>query len=119
MDSGAKTSSLNVTHLERFSRNGQPWVRFELTADNGKIVGMERPEIRISRVKSHGGPPRQQPVVTIGLCLDSIYKQTEVSLADRSGFNYQLLVGRRFMAGDFLIDPGRSLIAPSTCKRHP
>lgn len=119
MDSGAKTSSLNVTRLERFSRNGRPWVRFEVATDNGKIIGMERPEVRVSRVKRHGAPARMQPVVTIGLCLDSVYKQTEVSLTDRTGFLYQLLVGRRFMKGNFLIDPGRTLIAPATCKRHP
>lgn len=119
MDTGAKTTSLNVVRLERFSRNGRPWVRFELTRSDGKVIAMERPEVRTARIKRHGAPPRLQPVVTLGLCLDSVYKQTEVSLADRTGFNYQLLVGRGFLGGDFLVDPGRTFVARPSCGQPP
>ena len=38
MDSGAKTSSLAVTDLQRFSRRGQSWVRFRIQAGSGAGV---------------------------------------------------------------------------------
>lgn len=119
MDTGAKTTSLNVARLERFSRDGRPWVRFELTRSDGKVIAMERPQVRTARIKRHGAPPRLQAVVMLGLCLDSVYKQTEVSLADRTGFNYQLLVGREFLGGNFLVDPGRTFVAQPSCGQRP
>lgn len=115
MDSGAKTSSLAVTDLQRFSRGGRPWVRFRIQASNGAKVTIERPVLRTVRIKRHGRASKARPVVVMGLCVGSVFKRTQIDLADRGNYLYPLLVGRRFLQGDFLIDPGRTLTVAPHC----
>lgn len=115
MDSGAKTSSLNVSRIQSFSRDGRRWVRFQVTNGKGRAAVFERPVLRDARIKRRNGRAEDVPVVELEICLGGIRKRTEVGLNDRGGFNYQLLVGRRFLAGDFLIDPGRTFLAPPHC----
>ncbi len=115
MDTGAQTSSLNVEHIESFNRNGAKWVRFSVTNAEGHSVTFERPEVRIVRIKRQFGRVQARPVVMLGLCLGSIFKLTPLDLANRQGFNYQLLVGRRFLKGEFLIDPDSTFVKPPHC----
>ena len=61
--------------------------------------------IIFSEIKRHFGKKQLRPVVHIGLCLGSNYKITEVNLVDRSGFNYQLLVGREYLKSNSIVDP--------------
>src|SRR5690606_36192069 len=51
LDTGAMTASLSAHHIQRFERDGETWVRFQL--DNGDAEGkpIERPVSRISRIK--------------------------------------------------------------------
>ena len=56
-----------------------------------------------------------RPVVAIKICLGSTVKEVEVNLVDRSGFGYPILIGRSFLAGDFLVDASREGIAPLNC----
>ncbi len=119
IDSGAETTSLDVEHVVHFRRNGSPWVRFELSVGIGRRVVLERPEVRSVQIKRHGSPSQPRPVVMLELCLDSVLKQTEVNLTDRAGFIYPLLVGRRFLQGDFLIDPGHTFTSKPACRQKP
>lgn len=119
MDSGAKTSSLSVTRLQRFSRGGRPWVRFDINDANGGSVTFERPVVRNVRIKRHGAASKSRPVVIISICIDSVLKETQVNLADRTNFLYPMLIGRRFLQGDFLIDPGRTFVTKADCAATP
>ena len=52
MDTGAKTASLSATDIERFQRDGEPWVRFRLAAENADDTLFEQPLARLSKIKS-------------------------------------------------------------------
>ena len=58
-------------------------------------------------------------MVKLGICLGTIYREEEVTLVDRSGFNYQLLIGRNFTRDDFLVDPGKTFTTSPSCKQAP
>lgn len=115
IDTGAKTSSLSVTQMQRFSRDGRPWVRFDIDGGEGARRTMEKPVLRTVRIKRHGRAAKSRPVVVIGLCLGSVFRNAQVDLADRANFIYPLLVGRRFLAGHFLVDPGAAFLVHSHC----
>ncbi|HKJ22774.1 MAG TPA: ATP-dependent zinc protease, partial [Gammaproteobacteria bacterium] len=93
MDSGAKTSSLHVAHMERFIRDSRTWVRFKVTNSKGNAAVFEQPVVRIARIKREDGRVEQVPVVMLDICLGTVRKRTQVGLNDRTGFNYQFLVG--------------------------
>ncbi|MEJ2059563.1 MAG: RimK/LysX family protein [Gammaproteobacteria bacterium] len=115
IDSGAKTSSLNADNLVRFEKDGKPWVRFEVVDAQGEHVVVERPLLRTAKVRRHFGDTQVRPVIELGLCLGDIYEVTQFTLVDRTGFNYPLLVGRRYLDGHFLIDPGRTHLSKPAC----
>lgn len=115
LDTGARTSSLDVDSYRIFTRNGRDMVEFVVPRDDDGHVTVTRPLVRVSRVKERGGSDRtvMRPVVLMTVCIGDVARRTEVNLQDRSNFLYPLLVGRRFLIGAFVVDPGkRHLLTP-------
>ncbi|HKK14440.1 MAG TPA: RimK/LysX family protein [Gammaproteobacteria bacterium] len=115
VDTGAKTSSLNCDCIQTFQREGKPWVRFTVTNTQGRSTSLERPVVREVIIKRHYGREQKRPVIRLGLCMAGVYKQTDVNLVDRSGFNYQMLIGRRFLQQDFIVNPSRTFLTKPAC----
>lgn len=99
-------------------RDGKDWVAFNLVGDNGHSGRIERPVVRISRIKSALGTDEGRPTVTLGLCIGSVYRITEVNLVDRENLIKPLLVGRRFLSGRLRVDPRRRYLLEPACKGH-
>ena len=116
LDTGARTSSMDAPHLETFKKDGKPWVRFGFSTNERRSVMIERPVKRTARIKDLTGPDQIRNVIEIGVCLDNIYTMTEVTLFDRTGFNYRLLLGRSFMnKAGIVVDPEATHITKPTC----
>jgi len=118
LDTGADNSSLNVKQLTGFDRDGETWVRFQVTGRDGKIVTIERKLMRNARIKRHEGPRQERPVVLMGICVGNYYKEVEVNLVDRSRFKYQLLLGRSFMQGGIIVDPSLQQTVEPECRQE-
>lgn len=116
LDTGAKNSSLNASHIIEFTRDDERWVRFVVADRTGHKVSFERKVHRAVRIKTHGVTPQSRVVVILGICLGAVYKEVEVNLIDRSDFNYPLLLGRSFIAGHFVIDPSRKFTTKPLCR---
>lgn len=117
MDTGATTSSLNALHPERFRRDGRSWIRFDIfdPDDGERLLTLEREVIRTVRVIRHDGNHQSRPVVRMGFCIGSTYREGEVTLIDRSELTYQLLVGRNHMKDVVLVDSGLTHILKPDC----
>lgn len=119
LDTGAKTSSVTARDVTKLQRDGRDWVRFRIAdtdePDAGHLV-LERPVTRWVRIKRHGGDSDQRPVVELDVCLGAKSRTIEVSLADRTGFNYPVLLGRNYLAGAALVDASRTFTVKPTCK---
>ncbi len=117
LDTGATTSSLNALNRERFERNGERWIAFDIIdpedADNS--VRLERPITRNVRILQHDGGFQRRPVVSIGLCIGPHYREEEVSLVDRTHLNYQALVGRNHLGGIILVDSAETFLHSPGC----
>jgi hypothetical protein len=118
IDTGATTTSMHAEALERFERDGQPWVRFSVPspAKDGDAAAYELPMQREVTIKRHGSKGQVRPVVFIDLYFGvdgSMPWRGEVSLTDRSAYKYPVLVGRNLLAGHAVVDCGRQgLLAP-------
>jgi hypothetical protein len=104
LDTGARHSSLNATNLHEFQRGGEDWVRFCLRNYKNRVVTIERPVVRMARIKSHFSESHIRPVIELTLCVGGLARKVEVNLTDRENFNYQLLVGRSFLRHGILVD---------------
>lgn len=119
LDTGAEHSSLDAEKLHRFERDGVQWVRFSVVSGKGRTIDFERKLLRVARIRRHDGGVQVRDVVRLGLCIGSVYKEVEVNLVDRSGFSYQLLVGRSFLGGNLLVDAGRTYLLSPRCENAP
>ncbi len=115
LDTGADNSSLHAVAITRFKRKGERWVRFQTLDEDGEPVTLERQLVRVAKIKRPEGKPQSRPVVSMGICLGTIYRQVEVTLADRSRFRYPMVLGRSFMANAVMVDPSLRITTKSEC----
>ena len=117
LDTGAETSSLDARILKKFRKAGKRWVRFAVTdRDSGEEFVMVRERVRTIGVVQHDGSRQTRPVVMLEICIADQLLKTEVSLIDRSEFNYSLLLGRSALASFALVDAGNSFLSKPDCE---
>lgn len=116
VDTGARTSSINARNIVEFEEEGKTWVRFEVINKKNESVTLELPLQREAVIKRHFGKRQHRSVVLMGICLGTIFKKTEVTLVDREGFIYTMLLGRSFLEGDFLIDISKNFTIKPACQ---
>jgi hypothetical protein len=116
LDTGAATSSLDATNIERFRRDGERWVRFTVTdPETEEVLELEKPLSRNVRIVRHSGEHQRRAVVKIPLCFGPFAREVEFSLIDRSNFIYPVLLGRSALKGHALIDSGETFINYPAC----
>ena len=115
IDTGARTSSINCDCQHFYEKDGEQWVRFSVTNAEGETVWLDRKVQRIAKIKRHFGVTQERPVVVLGICLGTGYLESEVNVIDRSGLDYQLLIGRKFLQDRYLVDPEDRYINPPRC----
>ena len=115
IDTGADSSSLHCECITPYERDGDQWVRFTITDINDQSVSYEKKILRTTKVKRHFGEVQERIVVRMGICIGGQYGETDVSLVDRSGFNYSLLIGRKYLKDKFIVDPGETFMSSPQC----
>ena len=116
IDTGADNSSVNASDFKYITRDKSNWIRFTLKDNIGAQISIERPLLRVGKIKRKEGGYIERPVVSLGFCIARQQVNVEVNLADRAHFNYPVLVGRSLMARRFLVDPDRSYLTQPTCE---
>lgn len=99
IDTGARITSLHATNIKKIYRDGLPCIAFDFFE-----MKITAPYVSDVEIKRHGTSPSIRPVVMMNLRLGNVTKKIEVSLTDRSKFDYSVLIGRNFLNGDFVVD---------------
>lgn len=115
IDTGAYNSSINARNIVEFEKEGETWVRFDAVNKNNISATIELPLVKEVSIKRHFGKKQRRYAVILGVCLGKIYKETQVSLVDRKGFLYAMLIGRNFLKGNFVIDPADQFTVSPGC----
>lgn len=120
LDTGATTSSLSARNIQRFKRDGESWVRFQLAYDKAPKQVYELPLARVSRIKRRADDfdPEEEktysarPVIELTLHVGKRQQAVEVNLTDRSAFKYPFLLGASGLeALGIIVDPALRLTA--------
>ena len=92
--------ALEISPLEDALETGEmpEMITFRLTSRGGKEVIYTEPVVRWVSIRRRGGGFIVRPVVMMDLCIAGVRVRGEVNLADRSGFNYPLLIGRNMLS---------------------
>ena len=117
LDTGADSSSVYARDMELYDRKGKDtWVRFRLIGKNGRSVRYDQNVIRFVRIKLKRGGSIRRPVIHLPLCVGGRSGVAELNLADRSEFEYDILVGREFLANRIVVDSGKTFQASEECE---
>ena len=103
-DSGARSSSIHAENVELSA--DEKSVRFTTTNHHAEVIACEAPVARLARVRSSSGIARKRIFIhTTAVLAGGFRWSILVSLANRSEMRCPMLLGRRALAGYFLIDP--------------
>ena len=109
IDTGATTSSIDARDIKEFTRDGDKWVRFSMVnRKTEEKTDFERDIVRVASITQHGRPDIQRPVVKMMVSMGPVIMEREFSLADRSAFEYPVLIGRNVLNGQAIVDVARS-----------
>jgi len=120
VDTGAKTSSLHVDHIEKLTKSGRPWIRFDIHPDAHnveKTISCEAALHDIRRIKSSNGVSEQRYVIKTLIQLGGQSWHIEITLTDRSDMNYLMLLGREGMGDKVLVDPSQTFLLTNDVNR--
>jgi hypothetical protein len=123
IDTGAKRSSIYAVDIQTFERDGNPWVRFTIkNPTKDQEFPMEMEVTRTTRIKQKGDESERRHHIELVLTMGDLTKEIDINLADRSNFEYPLLIGRDFLKGTAVVDVARKFTqktpgAPSKRKK--
>ncbi len=113
VDTGAKTSSLHVDNIRRISRQGKPWVEFELHPNIynlSKTVTASAAVVDCRKIKSSNGSTEQRYVIKTAFCLGEMTWPIEITLTNRQDMSYLMLLGREGMGSRVYVDPSQAFL---------
>lgn len=109
IDTGARTSSLHATILERFERDGQAYVRFAVDYAQQHVRQIcEAVHVDWRGITSSNGETQRRMIIKTPIRIGDVEFRAEISLADRSDMKFPMLIGRSALRRHFLVDSGHS-----------
>jgi hypothetical protein len=112
LDTGARTSAIHVSEISIIEEE-TPLVRFAVVL--GRHPGARRrlvttPLVGVRTVRDTGAKREQRPVVRTRVVVGPVETITEVTVTDRTGMNFRMILGRTALAETCLVDPSRGYV---------
>ena len=113
VDTGARTSALHAFIIDPYRKGGQRWVMFAIhPIQKHSDVSIEcHALIKDQRlVSDSGGHKQRRYVIETRLILGPSIITAEMTLTNRDGMLFRMLLGRTAMTNRFIIDPNASYL---------
>lgn len=123
IDTGARTSALNARSIEPFDQDGRRWVRFTLRPDRRRddvvVCTAAVKDVRV--VKDSGGHAEERYVIETPIRLGDGCEEwaIEITLANREGMLFAMLIGRTAIEGRYIVNPARSYLSGRPASARP
>jgi hypothetical protein len=107
VDTGARTSALDVARYVLQRRPEGLIARMALALNRRRpsaLVEVETPVLRLVVVTSSDGVREERPVIETSIRLGPIEKRIRLTVTDRSGMLFPVLLGREALAGSFVVN---------------
>ena len=117
IDTGARTSTLHAFDLSLQSRDGEPWVEFEvhpIQRSRAESTTVRCPVHAFKRIRSSTGHSERRPVIRTPLRIGEVEYDIDVTLTSRDEMGFRMLLGRSAVRRRFWVDPGRSFLQGTT-----
>ncbi|MEH6466305.1 MAG: ATP-dependent zinc protease [Porticoccus sp.] len=111
IDTGAESSSIHAENIQLIERDGKRYVQFSLlNPETNESIELERRLRRKVLIKQQQGEWERRYVVKLWLTLGEIRELVDVTLSNRTGFEYSVLVGRNLLTDTAIVDVSQQYI---------
>ncbi|HVR74122.1 MAG TPA: RimK/LysX family protein [Planctomycetota bacterium] len=108
IDTGASTSSIDVSAVQVFSPGFGALPRAVITVDDGEGTRtVSVPVAGFRKVRNPSGHVSNRPIVEAVIVLRGRRFRTPINLHPRKGMTYRMIIGRRALMGRFVVDVDR------------
>jgi len=111
IDTGAKTSSLHAASIERIRADNRDRVRFimqPVQCSDAPTIRCEADLLDVRDVIDSGGHKESRLVIETLLRMGAHSWPTQITLTNRTGMRFRMLIGRRAMVGRIVVNPEAS-----------
>lgn len=108
VDSGAQTSSMHAVNVVEKQIEGKDYVQFESEDFQGKNHVFLKEVVKTARVRSSNGDLSKRYVVKMKISLGARQHNINVNLNDREKLDYNFLIGRNLLMGNYIVDVSQS-----------
>jgi hypothetical protein len=114
IDTGARTSALDVAGYTLVQVDGVGLIAELRLALNRKhperIKVIQAPVLRLVAVRNTSGIYEDRPLVETTLRLGPIFKRVQLTVANRASMCCAVILGRKALEGDFLVDVAQKFL---------
>ena len=115
LDTGARTSALHVLRFRvvgHHEHDGEPMPVARLTVplsrdDSDQTVTVTTPVIGYKSVRDTRARSELRPIVRTRLVCGPLDVDIDISVTDRAGMIFRMILGRKALAGRVVVDPAR------------
>jgi hypothetical protein len=125
IDTGARTSTLHVHDLVYLERpgagTGGQAAEVTFAPDRRDATRLVTARVRVLRhvqVTDSGGHRELRPLIETELVLGPVRKRIYLTLTDRSGMLFRMILGRKAVEGDFCVDPAAKYLLRAWHRRR-
>lgn len=114
VDTGARTSALDVRSYELWHDPDRGlMVRLRLALYRKRperVTEVAAPVVRMTAVRNSSGLCEQRPVIEADVRLGPVGKRIRLTITNRAGMRFRMILGREALAGDFVVDVSRKYL---------
>ncbi len=113
VDTGARSSALHAFAIDPYRKGGQRWIMFAIhpiQRHTGVSIECHAPIKDRRLVTDSGGHKQRRYVIETRLILGPSLLTAEMTLTNRDGMLFRMLIGRTTINGRYIIDPGASYL---------
>lgn len=127
LDTGARTSAIHVTRFEVVGRHHEqgdeplPVARMTVPlsrSDPDRMITVTTPVVGYRSVRDTRARAELRPVVRARVVCGPLDRLVDVSVTDRDGMLFRMILGRQALAGAVLVDPSRGYTTRRAPRRH-
>jgi hypothetical protein len=117
VDTGARTSVLDVVGYElQADPSGALVAELRLALHRRRpdeVTTVRVPVLRLVTVRNSGGACEQRPLIETTLRLGPVTKRILLTVTRRASMRFRMLLGRKALEGDFIVDVSRKYLLRS------
>ena len=113
VDTGARTSALGVVSYELREDASGIFAEVMLAPDRKhpeRVTVVRAPVLRTLAVCNSSGIREQRPLIEAAVRLGPVTKRVRLTLTNRAGMRFGMILGRKALEGDFVVDVSRKYV---------